>query len=325
MRIVRRPPAPADATLLAEMVAAREDAPELRASVTLAHGGYRPHTIQQYDALFGAFVRWATEGGENPYGGEAVVARFFGSIEGRAERTLSNYRSAIAHGYVDRGLPDPTRGDLVARLLESMRRVAAPPSCDVRPISSVQYVALCTAHAGDARVDWRNRVLFGLGFEAALSNGEALALRVADVAIDERGVRLDVRAGREPRTVVVARRGTDDLVSAIEGWIAAAQIADGPLLRSLDRYGGVGPGMSANGLNKVLKGAVARVIGPAAAGVTYASLRAGHAVAAMRAGVSPLVVARYLGFNRPAVLAPYVRLADAQALDDRGQRQPTRR
>jgi len=315
MRITHRPARPADAALLTDMYARRAAEPALEATIGFVHGGMSATTIRQYAVNFAVYARWARALGEDPYGGELVVARFFDEPLDLAERTLTNYRSAIAAAYTDRGLPDPTRGELVSRRIDAVRRALGVRVPTTRPIVAAEYLALCAAQ-DEKRAGLRNRVLFGLGFEAALNSGEAIALDVSDVAVHERGVVLRITTGRARRDVVVSRRGAGDFVSAIEQWVAETGIVTGPLLRNLDRYGGLGAELGPVGASMAVKTHCSRVLGIAEVEVSMKSLRTGHIVEAMRHGVPRLVLAKYLGFNRPSLLEPYVRVAERYALTE---------
>jgi integrase len=295
---------PADVALYAALADRRDakDEPTLRAM----HAALGPTTIALYEKRVAVFLRFAESAGEDPYGGEAIVARFFDGLRGAAERTITGYRHAVALAYAAHGLPDPTRGEVSGRLIEEMRREGRASTRRHGPILADQYLAMCAAQRDD-RVGRRNRALFALGFEAALGNGAAYRLDREDVVIDERGMQVRVDGGK--RIVAVGRRAPGDGVEAVEAWIADAGITSGPLLRNIDRNGGVGGRLSRTSIAVIPKREFAAVVGVDDADVSFESLRMGHVIEAMRRGVPQLSIARYIGFSHPRALAPYRKIA----------------
>jgi integrase len=135
----------------------------------------------------------------------------------------------------------------------------------------------------------------------------------------------DLQFGRDGLTVTLKRSKTDQEgagqkkgipygsnpdtcpVRAVQDWMAAAQIKDGPLFRPLNRHGQVKA-------ERLSDRAVARVVQRAAeaAGLDAAqyaghSLRAGLATAAAQAGVSERVIMQQTGHRSLPVLRKYIR------------------
>jgi len=317
MRIKRRPPFPDEIALLAEMAAARDERPDLQLALRLANGAFKDATLARYEKTVDQFVRWAQEVEADPFGGEVVVARFLELIaRDRTASTVRTYKNAIGKAYLDRGLADPTRGSLVSRLVEGTH----PPSRtrgNVHPISATEYLALCAAQPA-TRMGLRNRVLFGAGFEAALAAQEMLGLEVGDVSISEAGVQLAVRMSRSPRAVSVARRGPGDFVEAVAAWLAETGLTSGPLLRGLDRNGGLGSvPLSVTAVCGILKKEMAAILEVPPPGVSTRSLRIGHLMESMRHRISTTTLTKHLGFTRTSSLTRYVRRAEADALTRR--------
>ena len=96
-------------------------------------------------------------------------------------------------------------------------------------------------------------------------------------------------------------------VRALEAWLAAAQIEDGPVFRPVDRHGRISAGrLSGEAVSLIVRDRMA-VAGFDTAGYSGHSLRAGFATSATRAGVSTIKIRQQTGHASDAMLSRYVR------------------
>ena len=91
----------------------------------------------------------------------------------------------------------------------------------------------------------RDRALLLLGFAMAARRSELAALQVADIADDAGGLLIMVRSSKTDQegkgtTVAVVRGEVACPVEALNAWLAAAGIAEGPVFRPINRHGKVG-------------------------------------------------------------------------------------
>jgi integrase len=96
-------------------------------------------------------------------------------------------------------------------------------------------------------------------------------------------------------------------VRALEAWLAAAQIEDGPVFRPVDRHGRISAGrLSGEVVSLIVRDRMA-VAGFDPQGYSGHSLRAGFATSATRAGVSTFKIRQQTGHASDAMLSRYVR------------------
>ncbi|RYY16664.1 MAG: hypothetical protein EON55_03905 [Alphaproteobacteria bacterium] len=100
--------------------------------------------------------------------------------------------------------------------------------------------------------------MIALGFAGAFRRAELVALEIADLAFEPDGMRVHIRQSKtdqEGRGQEIAiPRGTKlRPVKAVQNWMEAAGIKDGPLFRSIDRHGTVGAALSAQSVALIVK------------------------------------------------------------------------
>jgi integrase len=93
-------------------------------------------------------------------------------------------------------------------------------------------------------VGLRDRALILLGFAGALRRSELVALDVADLMRTEKGLLVTIRRSKtdqeaEGTTIAIPRGGQECPVKALETWLRAASITEGPLFRPIGRSGKV--------------------------------------------------------------------------------------
>ena len=96
-------------------------------------------------------------------------------------------------------------------------------------------------------------------------------------------------------------------VTALEAWLEAAGMEDGPVFRRVDRHGRVSPErLSREAVSLIVKERVAAA-GIDPAGFSGHSLRAGFATSAVQVGVSTFKIRQQTGHASDAMLSRYVR------------------
>ena len=96
-------------------------------------------------------------------------------------------------------------------------------------------------------------------------------------------------------------------VTALEMWLAAAGIEDGPIFRPVDRHGHVASErLSGEAVSMVVKERLADS-GMDPTGYSGHSLRAGFATSAAQAGIPSLKIRAQTGHVSDAMLARYIR------------------
>lgn len=159
----------------------------------------------------------------------------------------------------------------------------------------------------------RDRALLLVGFAGAFRRSELVALTVADVRFAHEGLIVTLRRSKTDQEGQGTTRGitygsnpATCPVRALQGWIADAQLTDGPLFRSM-KYGKLQPGgLDGRDVARLLKRA-ARGAGLDPTHFSGHSLRAGLATAAAAAGVSERAIMSQTGHKSLTVMRRYIR------------------
>ncbi len=272
----------------------------------------------------------------------ALVAVYLSvlSRRGLAPPSVGRALAAVAHAHKRAGLVAPHRaegGAVVAEVLAGIRRSRLEPPDKKLAADADVVMQLLWSIPGDSLAALRDRALIAFGMALAARRSELVALDIADLAWEEKGLRVTIRRSKtdqEGAGAVVAvpegRRLTP--LAHLRAWLAAAGITEGAVFRPLWKGGGgQGPSDEVAGeptkLHRCVRDArlsdhaVARIVQAraAAAGLDPAryaghSLRAGFVTAAARAGADVWKIQQVSRHKSMQVLSGYVR--DARLFDD---------
>jgi integrase len=128
---------------------------------------------------------------------------------------------------------------------------------------------------GDRLKDLRDRALLLVGFAGGLRRSELAAINLNDFERVREGIILTIRRSKTDQDGVGRRIGIPFgrtihcPVNALENWLNAARIEDGPVFRPVDRHGRVSAGrLSGEAVSLILRNRMAaagfdpRVLGP---------------------------------------------------------------
>jgi len=230
--------------------------------------------------------------------------------------TLTRRLSAIAQAHQARGHDTPTASILVRKVFAGIRRKHGAAPAGKTPILP-DDLKLMVGHLGDDASDLRDRAILLVGFAGALRRSEIVGLNVGDLVTRREGMILTLRRSKTDQegagVLKGIPRGRDKAlcpVRAVEAWIKAAQIAEGPLFRPVDRFGRVSPDRLADyTVVRVVKRLV-EAIGLEPAEYGGHSLRAGLATAAAAAGKAERDIMRQTGHKSTAMVRRYIRIGE---------------
>ena len=201
------------------------------------------NTRRAYRAAVARFTDWCYEHRQTalPAAPETVAA-FLAAEAGRglAVNTLRLRHAALRYLHLLAGYPPPTASPLVSATFAGIRRAHR------RPLRKKTALVLEPLRAAiktipDTLPGLRDRALILVGFAAALRPSELARLDIASLTRHEDGIALFLpwrKNDQEARgTTVWLPAGQTDLcpVTALEAWLEAAEISDGPLFRRLWR------------------------------------------------------------------------------------------
>jgi len=319
-------PAEEEASMELELVEQQSGAIELAealaAARTYAERSLSDSTRRGYARDLAAFRAWCQARAVTALPAEPQTLAAYLADLALTDRpaTIGRKLAAIAVAHRDAGLESPTEHGMVKRTLAGIRREkgTAPHQKAALLVDDLRRMV---APLGTSLLDRRDRALLLLGFAAALRRSELVALRVADVRFEEEGLVLTLRRSKTNQegrleTIAVAY-GSDARtcpVRALQAWLAAAGLVDGPLFVGLTPQGGLrdtalGDRMVAHVVKRRCKAA-----GIDPAQVAGHSLRRGFATAAARAKKPDRMIKRHGRWKSTAMLDRYI--ADGTRWED---------
>ena len=201
------------------------------------------NTRRAYRAAVARFTDWCYEHRQTalPAAPETVAA-FLAAEAGRglAVNTLRLRHAALRYLHLLAGYPPPTASPLVSATFAGIRRAHRRP---LRKKTALVLEPLRAAIKAipDTLPGLRDRALILVGFAAALRPSELARLDIASLTRHEDGIALFLSWRKNDQeahgTTVWLPAGQTDLcpVTALEAWLEAAEISDGPLFRRLWR------------------------------------------------------------------------------------------
>lgn len=322
---------------------------EAAAAARYRRGADAAETIRGYRRDWQAFAGWcaARHATALPAVPATVGAHLAALADaGRALATLRRRLAAIARAHrsaghrLDAGHPairETLRG--IARSIgRPQRRAAALCTAELKAIA-----AACTttgkADPVEALAALRDRALLLFGYAAALRRGELAALQLEHLTFSPTGARLllprskaDIDGAGE--AIFIARGNAPDgtlgtcPVAALEAWLRAARIGNGPVWRAINRAAGDAAtriatlgrtdparGLSGEAIRQILRrrAAAAGVTGTALEPISPHGLRAGFVTEAYRAGVPDEAIMSHTRHRDLASMRRYVRRARLEA------------
>jgi len=199
------------------------------------------NTRRAYRAGVAAFTEWCAVHIQTALpAAPATVAAFLAAEAGRglAVNTLRLRHAALRYLHLLAGYPPPTASPLVSTTFAGIRRAHRRP-LRKKTALVVEPLRAALKAIPDTLPGLRDRALILVGFAAALRPSELAGLDVAALARHEDGIALFLPWRKNDQeahgTTVWLPAGQTDLcpVTALETWLAAAEISEGPLFRRL--------------------------------------------------------------------------------------------
>jgi len=267
------------------------------------------------------FSQFLAAGGVFP-AAPSDIARHLASSGHLAVSTLKRRLASLADAHTSAGHPDPTKSPLVKKVLRGMARVHGASPTAASPLLGRDLARIVTSLPNDLRGN-RDKALILVGFACALRRSELVSLRVEDLHLaDETGTIFLMKSKTDQFGVgkylpLPSLPGPMSPVGALQRWLNVSGIQNGPVFRSINRWGQV----ASEQLSGAAVGGVVRIraaqAGISGRRVSAHSLRSGFVVTALDADVSlPAVrgvtrhatlqgVAAYSQRVRPASVAKF--------------------
>jgi integrase len=196
--------------------------------------------------------------------------------------------------------------------MRGIRRAHGAAQHQAKPLLREDLFAVLAAMR-DRLKDLRDRALLLIGFAGGLRRSELAAINVIDFERVREGIVLTIRRSKTDQDGVGRKVGIPFgrtihcPVRALENWLNAARIEDGPVFRPVDRHRRVSASrLPGEAVSLIVRDRMAAgEFDPM--GYSGHSLRAGFATSATRAGVSTFKIRQQTGHASDAMLSRYVR------------------
>jgi site-specific recombinase XerD len=295
-------------------------AADLQRAAELAGASRSEATVRAYAADARAFQAYAAAAGMDPTTPQAVVACIAAMVDdGRPWSTIQRRLAGVRAWLASVGAADAAEHPAVAAVVAGARRTVGVATRNERDPLLVDDLARMVAALGDCAAGDRDRALLLVGFGAGLRRSELVALDVADLRFDARGVALTIRRSKTDQTGagrVVALpygRAATCPVRALRAWLDRSGTTAGPVFRSVSRAQRIGAERLTDRAVALVVKSVAERAGLDPARLAGHSLRAGLVTSAVMAGASSSEVMRQTGHRSEAMVRRYTRIADAYA------------
>lgn len=228
--------------------------------------------------------------------------------------TLQRRLASISQAHKAAGHPTPVGTPAVRAVWGGIARQHGKPPARKTPLV-VEAMRQCLDQLDDSARGRRDRALLLLAWGGALRRSEVVALQVADVTTEARGLVLEIRRSKtdqlaQGRAVALpyGRRPAYCPVRAFASWAELLGGRRGALFARVDERGRIGPHPLAD---RQVARLVKRVADAAGLAGDYSghSLRAGFATAAAAAGASERAIMAQTGHKSLLIARGYIRPA----------------
>lgn len=250
------------------------------------------NTRRAYKSDWGDFCAWCERSGETALPATPIgIASYLAQLADRGIKasTIQRRIAALRAVHLAAGLEPPTNAEGVKATMRGIRRAKGTRPNKKKPATS-EILQRLTGLFPDTLTGIRDRALVLLGFAAALRRSELVALHISDLERRPKGVLLHIGRSKTDQEghgehIPVPRGSALRPVDALEAWLSASGIADGPIFRGIDRHGRVGKvALSDRSVASIIK-KVCGVAGLEASAFSGHSLRAGFVTSSLDRGV----------------------------------------
>jgi integrase len=281
-----------------------------------------PNTTRAYRHDWEEFSSWCSERSYSALpASPAVIAAHAVELADRpviSVATIERRLAAIGRMHREAGFdPPPNRALEVQKVMTGIRRtLGVAPRRQRTPLSPDELRRLLASVDPATLAGDRDRALLLVGYYFAGRRSELVALDVEDLVEVADGLRITVRRSKtdqegEGEVKGVPRKPDPAVcpVVALQGWLDAAGIAEGPIWRRVTRWDTPGSDrLTAQSVNLIIKRACRR------AGIDDAryaghSLRSGFATAAGAAKAPERAIMRQTGHRSERMVRKYIRPA----------------
>ncbi len=269
------------------------------------------NTRRTYQSAIRHFLQW---GGLLP-ADEATVLRYIVSFaDSLNPRTIRVRLTALAQWHLHQGFADPTNSSTVTKTMAGVARQKGRPKRQAKalPVEDLDQISVALASLGTMKAI-RDNALLQTGFFGAFRRSELVNIAVDDLEWEKEGVTIMLPRSKTDQTGEGIRKaipfggGQRCPVSALRMWLDQSKLTEGPIFRSISRWGHVGNSpLAPSSVNEILASAAEL------AGLSYVpelashSLRRGMATSSYRAGAGIREIKRQGGWRHDGTVHGYI-------------------
>ena len=250
---------------------------------------------------------------------QETVALYLSAQAGRLRAsTLEHHLAAIGKAHKAAGFSSPIQDSiLIAETLKGIKRTHGTAPKQKAPVLT-EDLRVMLRLLRDNLQGKRDRAILLVGFAGAFRRSELVGLDITDLKFQSEGLLVTLRRSKtdqegEGRYVAIPNGFHSDTcpVRALENWLQAAAITDGPVFRPVRKGGTLGgTRLTGHAIASVVK-RYARKAGLPVDLFSGHSLRAGFVTSAARAGEPERRIMRQTGHKSIEMVLRYVRQANA--------------
>lgn len=281
-----------------------------------AAGAKSAATRRAYASDWRDFTAFCADLGAEPLPALGLtVARYLTHLAGlgRSVSTIDRRTAAIALAHRMAGYDSPTAREDVRQVLAGIRNTLGRRPAKKKALTVDLVEQVIRKIRGKDLAAVRDRALILLAFGAALRRSELVALDVADLERHRRGLMVRLRRSKtdqagEGRSVAVPD-GKLKVPAAMQAWLTASGITEGPVFRGADRGKLSADRLTAGQFARILKARCAAAgLDPKAFGGH--SPRRGFATSAGDEGSDLRLIATHMRHAKLETTAGYIEDAD---------------
>lgn len=255
------------------------------------------NTRRAYKSDWDDFTAWCGQVLEDPLPAmPATVARYLAQLAdgGKKTSTIQRRKAAIRAAHKAAGFEPPTNAEGVAATMRGIRRALRSKPTRKAP-ATAELLSKVLEHLPKTLAGLRDRAILLVAFAGALRRSELVALHVHHIERRPRGIVLHIDGSKTDQEgkgeqLPVPNGRTLKPVAALDAWLEAAAITEGPIFRGVDRHARVGAGALDEGsIARIVKRAIAAT-GLRAEIFSGHSMRAGFVTSALDRGEDPLLI-----------------------------------
>lgn len=275
------------------------------------------NTRRGYQSDWRHYSRWCqAQGVEKLPSSPKTLAYYLSDLaeQGYKISTLQRRLSSIAIAHRTAGYPSPTDDAGLRTVWRGLRKEHGVLQQGKKPLLTRDIQNMIHKMHLDTLSGLRDRALILTGFAGAFRRSEIVAINVEDVEFSSEGLIIHVRRSKtdqegEGRKVAIpyGSRLETCPVRALQDWLSASVITDGPLFRKVNKADWVeSRRLSDKSVANIIKRAV-ESIGTDPTQYAGHSLRAGFATASAAAGANERDIMRQTGHKSVATVRRYIR------------------